>query len=117
MVLVLSRVAEAIAVGLSIARALGFEHESRLGFAFRWTKLHGRELASWARPMVTITEGHTAHDDSVDTFVEVPLDTPISAIAPYVEEATRDLFVIFDGYSIASQTIEHWAQRLTERRL
>jgi hypothetical protein len=116
-VLVLIGVAEAIAVGLSIAKSLGWEYGARLGFAFRWTKLHGRELASWAKPEVTIRGRHTAHTETVDTFVEVPLDTPISAIGPYVEVATRDLFVIFDGYSVPSQAIEHWAQRLIERRL
>ena len=110
-------VAEAIAVGLSIAKSLRWESEARLGFAFRWTKLHERELASWARPEFTIIPGRTAHDDMVNTFVEVPLDTPISAIAPYVEEATRDLFVIFDGYSVPSQAIEHWAQRLIKRHV
>jgi hypothetical protein len=116
-VLVVIHVAQAIAVGLSIAKALRWEHEARLGFAFRWTKLHGRELASWARPAVTITPGHTAHDDTVDTFVEVPLDVPISAIAPYVEEAIRNLLLLFDGYGLPSQAVEYWTQRLIERRL
>jgi hypothetical protein len=43
-VLVLIRVAEAIAVGLSIAKGLGWGDDARLGFAFRWAKLNGREL-------------------------------------------------------------------------
>ncbi len=116
-VLVVIRVAEAIAVGLSIAKALGCEHEARLGFAFRWTKLHSRELTSWAMPSVTVTPGHTAHDDTVDTFVEVPLDVPISAIATYVQEAIRDLLLLFGGYSLPSQAVEHWTQRLIERGL
>ena len=35
--------------------------------------------------------------DEASSFVEVPADTPVSAIAPYVEQATRDLFVLFRG--------------------
>jgi hypothetical protein len=45
-ILVVIRVAEALAVGLSIADALGWQKDSRLGFAFRWTKLSGRVRSS-----------------------------------------------------------------------
>ncbi|MFZ0730288.1 MAG: hypothetical protein WAM51_09240, partial [Methylovirgula sp.] len=116
-VLVLIRVAEVIAVGLNIARALGCEGEARLGFAFRWTKLKGRELTSWANPMAGFPLGRRAYQNVATTFVEIPLETPLSAIAPYVEEATRGLFVLFDSYNISSEAVENWTQRLVERRL
>jgi hypothetical protein len=117
-ILVLLRISEAIAVGISVAKALGWDSEAQLGFGFRWTRLSGRHLESWANPMVSIQNyGHSAHDAAVDTFVEVPAGTPVSAIAPYVEQATRDLFLIFGGYTIPSAAIEHWAQRLVERKL
>jgi hypothetical protein len=51
------------------------------------------------------------------TFVELSLDTPASAIAPYVELAVRDLFVLFGGYSLPSAAIENWVSRLVERKL
>lgn len=116
-ILVLIRVAEAVAVGLSIVRALGCEKQTRLGFAFRWTKLKGRELASWANPLVGFHLGRKAYQDIATTFVEIPLETSISAIAPYVEEATRGLFVLFDGYRVSSEAVENWTKRLMERRL
>jgi hypothetical protein len=117
-VLVILRVAEAIAVGLSLAKALGRDPEKTvLGFAFKWTKLKGRELDTWANPMVGTVLGRIAHDDEVTTFVEVPLDTPASAIAPYVERAVRDLFVLFGGFIPGSDTIEYWVKRLIERQL
>lgn len=117
-ILVVVRVAEVIATGLSLVKGLGWQADTtRLGFAFRWTRLSGRELGSWANPEASIRPGHTAHDASADTFVELPLDTPVSAIAPYIEKATRDLFVLFDGYTLPITSIEHWVQRLVERRL
>ena len=116
-VIVIIRVAEAIAVGLGFARALGCDPEkTRLGFAFKWTKLAGRHLTRWADPFDSIGGG-TAHQNEVTTCVELSLDTPLSAVAPAVEKAVQDLFVVFDGASIPTATIEHWVQRLIERRL
>jgi Putative DNA-binding domain len=115
-ILVLIRVAEAIAVGLSIAKGLGWDEDARLGFAFHWAKLKGRNLASWAHPSVSVSGGH-AYTDDVETYVEIPLDAPVSAIAPFVEQATRDLFAVFDGYTMPSQAVEHWVKKLVERSL
>jgi hypothetical protein len=116
-VLAILRVAEAIAVGLAMAKALEWPKEGTLlGFAFRWSGLSGRQLEPWANPHVTIIGG-TAHDDAVTTFIEVPLDTAPSAIAPFVDDATRRLFALFDGYRIPNQATEDWVRRLIERRL
>jgi hypothetical protein len=110
------RVAEAIAVGLSIAK-VGWA-AAELGFAFRWTKLKGRRLEGWAYPLETTLMGLSeAHDDEVETFVALPLDTPISAITPFVDEATRRLFARFNGYRMAPAEIEKWVRRLIERKL
>jgi hypothetical protein len=116
-ILVVLRVAEAIAVGLSIAKTLASAPNGTLGFGFKWTGLTGRTLESWANPLATISPGYRAHDDAVETFVEIPLETVSSAIAPYVQEATRDLFIVFDGYVLPVAATEHWVQRLIERRL
>jgi hypothetical protein len=116
-ILAVLRVAEAIAVGLSVARALGWDETARLGYAFKWTKLSGRALESWANPLASVHPGFTAHDDEVESFVEVPNSTPLSAIGPYVEEGTRELFLVFDGYRFPTDAVEHWVRRLIERRL
>ncbi|MGB8898855.1 MAG: hypothetical protein WCC90_06245 [Methylocella sp.] len=116
-VLVLICMAEAIAVGLSIVKGLRWDAGARLGFAFRWAKLNRRQLASWANPLVTVRPGHKAYSDDVTTYIEVPLDTPVSAIAPFVEEATRELFALFDGYAMPSGAVEHWTKKLVERNL
>lgn len=117
-ILVLIRVAEAIAVGLAFAKALGFKEDTtRLGFAFRWSKLSKRELISWANPIIPITGGHVAHDDEITMFTELSLYTPVSAIAPFVEQATQDLFALFNGYKMPTEAVEYWSRRLVERRL
>jgi hypothetical protein len=78
-ILVTLRIAEAIAVGLSVVKAVGWPVDgTKLAFGFRWTKLSGRELTSWARPMTGILPNHFAVDDSAENFVELPLDTPAS---------------------------------------
>jgi hypothetical protein len=116
-ILVVLRVAEAIAVALSVVSALGWHDSARLGFAFKWTKLKGRMLVSWANPLVAVLPGFFATDNDVETFVEVPATTSVSAIAPYVEEATRDLFLAFGGYTFPPEAIENWVKRLIERKL
>jgi hypothetical protein len=117
-IIVILRVAETIAVGLAFANALGSDNQNtRLGFGFRWKKLQGRELRPWANPMISISAVDVAHDHEVTTFVELSLDTPISAIAPYVDAATQELFVLFGGYRLPFPAVEDWVRRLIERRL
>jgi hypothetical protein len=117
-IIVIIRVAEHIAAGLAVVKALGWEPETTwLGFAFRWTKLKGRTLNPWANPLVVISSYDVAHDDEVTTYVELPLDTSPTAIAPAVEQAVRELFVLFSGYQLPSNAIEQWVRKLVERQL
>ena len=117
-IIMIFRVAEAIAVGLAFCKAaLGCAPETTtLGFAFKWSNLAGRQLTRWADPFDNVGGG-LAQQNEVTTCVELSLDTPLSAIAPVVERVVQDLFVLFNGASIPTATIEHWVQRLIERRL
>jgi len=67
--------------------------------------------------MVGILPSHFAIDDGAENFVEMPLDTPVSAIAPYVEKVVSDLSSAFGGYKMREEAIEEWVKRLIERRL
>jgi hypothetical protein len=117
-IIAILRVAEAIAVGLAFARALGWEAEgATLALAFRWSKLTGRKLEAWANSGVYISAYERTATDAVTSYVEVPLDTPLSAIAPVVETVVRQLFVQFGGYQFPSKAIEDWTRKLIERRL
>jgi hypothetical protein len=71
----------------------------------------------WGQPDIIFSPGRTAYDDEVTTFIEVPANTPVSAIAPLVHEATRDLFVLFDGFTLPRKTLENWVERFIDRKL
>jgi hypothetical protein len=116
-ILVILRVAEALIVGITFAKGLGWSVEqTRLGFAFRWRGLAGRQLSQWSDPYGGISWGE-AHDNYITTYTEMSLDIPISAIAPFVDQATRDLFVLFNGHVLTADVIEDRVQRLIERRI
>jgi hypothetical protein len=94
--LVIGRAAEAIAVGVQFVKGLGCDPtKTVLNFAFRWTKLQGRELACWAEPLRTLFPGSTAVQNEVKSRVRVPLDTEPAKIFTYVREATRPVFEVF----------------------
>jgi hypothetical protein len=117
--LMILRVAEVMGVGIAFARALDWvPDQTTLGFAFRWHKLKGRRLTVWAnQAYFDVLEGGTAYDDTIDSCVQFSLDTPLSAVAQFVDEATKALFVAFDGATIPRRTIEDLVRRLFERRL
>jgi hypothetical protein len=114
-ILVLRRVTEALAVGLAMARSLSWQPDADLAFAFRWSQLRGRQLSPWVDPLSTLGGG-VAHDDEVETHVTFGLDTPATALAPYVNRATERLFALFDGARIPPQAIEDVVRLVLERR-
>jgi len=117
-ILVILRVSETIAVGLSFARALGWNlKDTTLGFAFRWTKLAGRRLEAWAIPGISFSTREKTGSENVSSYVEVPADMPLNSIAPAVEAVVRNLFVQFGGYQLPAAVIETWTRKLIERRL
>jgi hypothetical protein len=116
-ILMIYRVSEAIAVGIAVAKGLGWEETATLAFMFRWRKLKGRRLDSWANPIVYVPGGGPTQQDEVTTFVELPLATSPSAIPALVEAATRELFVTFDGTKISGESYEEQVRRLLERRI
>jgi hypothetical protein len=111
------RTGEAIAVGLAFAKAMGCNPETtQLAFSFKWSKLMGRKLCSWAHPGRYISQHGLAFQDEVLSFVYVPLETPDSAIAPYVSKVVNELFQIFEGFNLGMGIIEELVQKLIERR-
>lgn len=113
------KTAEAIAVGIAFAKAMGCDPEkTQLTFGFRWTGLQGRQLTSWVEPMRHISPGRTAYQDEVSTFlVEVPLETPLSALGEFVNQAVKPLFEVFDGFTLSKDVVEDLTRRVIERRL
>lgn len=112
------RCAEAVAVGMAFAKAMGCDPEqTTLGFAFRWNHLKGRELQSWAQPGRYISPTRSAYQDEVTSFVIVPLDTPTSALGEFIAQIVQPLFEAFDGFALGSEVIEDFTKRLIERKL
>jgi hypothetical protein len=119
-ILVILRVAEAIAVGAAMVKSLAPEENLaglRIGFAFKWTKLANRSLSTWANPMVMMIGSPQSQQDEVFSYVEMAADTPLKSIAPIVDEATKSLFVIFEGERIPTNVIEQWTDKLINRKL
>lgn len=117
-ILMIYRVAEVLAVGTNIARNIGWSDESQAGFAFRWTGLKDRTLRPWVNAFRSVgRSGAQSHSDTVDSYLEVPLETPYSALAPYVAKAVAPLFAVFDGYAPNSELVETSVRKLIERKL
>ena len=110
-------VGEIIATALALARGFNPPADSDIHFHFRWTGLHGRQLTSWTSPNRPLRPYSPAVDDAYDVSVSVPLDTPISAIAPYVQRVVVGLFALFGGASFRDEVIDGIvAERLRRRR-
>ena len=111
------RTAEALAVGIAFAKAMGCDPEkTQLAFGFRWTGLQGRQLTSWVEPMRHISPRGPAYQDEVTAFVEVPLETPLSALGEFVNQAVKPLFGVFDGFALSKDVVEELTRVLIERR-
>ncbi len=112
------KVAEAIAVGIAFAKAMGCDPEkTQLAFRFRWTKLEGRKLISWEDHWRHIWPDGPAYQDEVSVFIEVPLETPLSALGEYVNQAIKPLFQVFNGFEPTKDTVEDLTRRVIEKRL
>jgi hypothetical protein len=113
------RTAEAIDLGIRFAKSMGCAvEETQLAFAFRWTKLRGRQLTSWVNPgRFPPPRGSAAYQDEVLAFVNVPLDTPLSALGNYVNQVVQPLFEVFDGFVLSRNMVEDLTRRLIERKL
>jgi hypothetical protein len=117
-VLMIYRVVEVLATGLSVARSSGWEKEGTGGFLFRWTGLAGRKLVPWVNVFRSPGVGaRESSDNEATSYVEVPLDAPHSALAPYVEKAVQPLFVSFQGYTPRSDLIEECVRKVIERKM
>ena len=116
--LMIYRVAETLAVGLSIARQLDWEMDSTTNFAFQWNGLKGRKLSSWANAGRSIRgDGGQSHSLAAKAFVQVPLETPHSALAPYVSIAVGPLFALFNGYEAPQSLVEICVRKMTQRNM
>ncbi|MBZ9808105.1 helix-turn-helix domain-containing protein [Mesorhizobium sp. ESP-6-2] len=112
--LMIYRVAETIAVGLAIAKGLERGEGTSLAFAFRWEKLQGRQIQSWTDPRRYYSPHGQAYDDQAEGFVVIDAGTSPSAIAPFVQQATEELFAVW-AMEHPLNGIEQVVRRVLER--
>lgn len=109
--------AEAIAVGLAFAKAMGCQEDNcKLEFAFRWSGLSGRELVSWYGRGGIISPGRKAHQDAITLYQSVPLSTPPSAIGGLLAQSLQPLYALFKGFELSAKVIEDKSTQLVERK-
>jgi hypothetical protein len=112
------RMTDVIAVLIAIAGVLPMRvMPTSIEIIFRWRRLAGRELNSWANITRVVPSGLTAHQDEFETSIVVPTTVTQSGISGYVHEVTRQLFRLFDGTSFEPSIIEDIARGVFERRL
>ena len=111
------RVAEAIAVPMAFARAMGFSPEkTTMVYAFRWSGLRGRRLSSWTNPARSVSARQESRQNVEEPPpLAVPLDTPTSALGPFVRKATSGLFAAFGGFEPGPGVTEGLADELLAR--
>jgi hypothetical protein len=117
--LAILRTAEAIAVPMAFARAMGLsQEETMLRYLFRWSGLRDRELSSWTDRGRFVGPGYVCHQHEVfSPVLALPLETPTSAIAPFVRAATDELFAAFGGFEPGPSVVEDLTKRLLTRNL
>lgn len=115
---------EVLSAAFSFAKVFGCApEETKLAFAVRWRNLKGRTLSSWA------DLGHVfpvrgflaprgpAHQNEKTTSALIPLDTPLTALTPHVEELVQPLFALFDGLRLQTEDVEAIVQATLRSRV
>jgi transcriptional regulator with XRE-family HTH domain len=84
-----------------LARQLGAPADQKIRFQARYTGLAGRELHSWAKPLLHIglPEQHRARSDAVDLKVTTTVAQVEDDLQTPVGSALRPLYERFDGFS------------------
>lgn len=114
--LTIRRVAEVLAVGVSLAKNLDWESDAIAHFAFKWTGLSQRTLVPWVRPMEWLLTFHgLSRSNEAHSSVQVRIGTPHRALEPYVSKAVGPLFSQFDGYEAPREVVEHCLNSLVTR--
>jgi hypothetical protein len=112
------RTAEAIVVGQSFARALGYSDDATtLRFIFRWTGLKGREISAWSSPLRRVWPSGLSQQDEVSAAVAVPLSANREIISNATHSAILPLSRLFGGYEIKEPVVREFVGRLLDRKL
>lgn len=115
--LAILRVAEAFAVAISFAKAMGANEDASVAFAIRWSKLKNRILCSWANPGRNLSVNRASEQDEILIFIEIPINVPKTALYSYVHEANKKVFELFGGFELSDSVTEDLVSILKDKRL
>ena len=79
--------------------------------------MKGRELSSWADQRRYISRGRRAYKNEVSSYIEVPLNTPLSRLGEYEKKLIDPLFEAFDDFEISQDVVNDLTNRLINRKL
>ena len=115
--LVIRRTAEAVAVPIAFARAMGADtEETMLHYAFRWEGLRDREISAWSDPGRYVNPGHVCRQHQEHGALSIPLETPLSALGRHVRDVTAPLFSAFSGFAPGPGVVEAITDEVLSRR-
>ena len=105
-VLHLRRITEVMAIGIMFCQRMKYiVDETQIAFAFRWTRLSGRKLWTWAHPDSMLRAAPVCHDDHAKEMVLVPASTPLLGLTTYVQRVGAGLIAHFEGYDAISPSV------------
>ncbi|MBK7555908.1 MAG: hypothetical protein IPI55_15295 [Flavobacteriales bacterium] len=109
---------EAIAVGQAFAKGMGYPLEgTTLSFMFKWTGLRGRTLTSWASQSFMLRSHRKSSQEEVESFVQVPLDAPISTVGNRVYQLLSPLYEAFEGFEQPEKFVADRVEKIINRKI
>lgn len=109
------RTAEVLLHAANLATALGGDRATTVQLTVRYTGLEGRELISWAKPLLrtVINERHRARSGRVDLDILTDIEKIGTELEQVVSLFLNPLYERFDGYEISTDLV---AQQISELR-
>ncbi|WP_116091768.1 helix-turn-helix domain-containing protein [Sphingomonas crusticola] len=96
----ISRTSEVLLHAAWLARELGGDTDTKIRFVGRYTGLAGRELFTWAKPLLrfALGERYRARSDSVDLAITTSIGEIGTQLPQIIEGLLRPLYERFDGF-------------------
>lgn len=113
----IATVVEAMATVIAFANALRVGSDAgKAGLLFSYGGLRGRRLVSLNGAVDLIAFERRSETDGYSKFIEIPTDTSPMNLGPFVLQVVRELFALFNGYTINPNNVEQRTRAFVERR-
>src|SRR6185437_13650007 len=101
------RTAEVLLHAANLARSLGCHEQTGIHLTARYSGLEGRELISWAKPLLrtVLDQRFRARSSRADLDVRTDVRAVRCDIEPVIQRFLEPLYERFDGYQPSSELI------------